>query len=1854
MPGNEVGDRIHNFFGQESLSQGQHRPEVVEGTWPGLGNNQWVGSQRQIGTPFISNLKNHSIQQSADTERGNGGQSSGVQHGASFSQSTLRPEFARSQAQNPQPTLNGYLHGNQVFQTRQNEANFLGVDSESDRRNLTSRGFSVVEAQLGSDELQKKSSARMDFNESPVNYDFLGGQQQLNSQHPGMFQSLQRQQSGISDMQLLQQQVMLKQMQEIQRQHQQHQQQQQQKQQLQQQEARQVNSVNQVSSFAKQAAGSHPPALINGIPIHDASNYSWQLELVAANTNWPQRNVASAMQGSSSGLMFSPEQGQGPRLMGMIPQQVDQSLYGVPISGTRVASNQYSPVQMDKSTLQHISGSSSSFSGNQYTGFQDQASMQDSTLVSRQGYQGKNVIGTADSQGLNGGFNLESLQQVDLRQSNGSGQDFHGGQDAVDPSETSQGRSVMQVTPSQNVATLDPTEEKILFGSDDNLWEAFGRGTNMGPGGCNMLDGTDLFGAFPSVQSGSWSALMQSAVAETSSAEMGLQEEWSGLASRGSEPSAGNQLAPNIGDSRKKQPAWADNRLQAGSTGNASPYNMSDGISTSINHNNMPGVKQSGDSISYEQNQMLHTSSSQRFVQPFTGQGAKWLDRKLLQKPVSEGSNNNEKGAHSSNAELNAKFPGPCTNQQSMASYNTGGQPSRPNGWKSIDPVSPGPGAVLKNQGSENSLQASQSTEHKSPMFEAMGYRADIWKNESVSNSFVELEQAKSTTGSPQVNREDSDHNNIAALPDSSTVRAKQESSQQLPNGNNFDVWKHVDSSVNSRGRGFPGRYQSRMDKSPQTFESSGNIVSGDGAVKSHDHPDMKESKIDSSRNAPHYTSTSAGGENAWLDANDLSGGKLKSSSNIGRRPSGVRKFQYHPMGDLGVDVESSYGTKHATLSQSLATQVSQGSKVHDHGDIGKSKFPAQIARNSMEIDKGRFPGFQGETKGSDEMILKNRLSGSAPSTSTSFDRAVYSYATSKTTPSSQNMLELLHKVDQSREHGNAAHFSSSDCNQPSQMHEAKNSAGSVYHQQHQSSTSQGFGLRLAPPSQLLPIQDHAFSSQSPSQTINSLSSTHVASEVGGGMGHPWSASSIQVLPPGETSQGESRNNISGTNGQTGKNLQGNFAAGFSPGYPYSRSLVQNQQSYDIGGQATSSQSGNVLSDRFASQSIRMNESFERAKSGQSVPASVPNMSRSTSQNSVASSGEMPQLSNNNQNNAKDSSQQFPILESVSAPQGSTVSGTSLENASAKMSPAMWNGVSAQQRLFGSHPFKVSSNIFKSNLQPNNDSETTSPSSQKVEGYNIQMIGKDPSESGACSGDSHAAKGDQAQQNTPENDPAQTKMSISQGKESVSDPIVSSSVSDPNSTQREIEAFGRSLRPNNILHQNYTLMHQAQSVKNADIDPGNRSLKRFRGPDGPLDAQQVGNHEAQQFYAQSNMVRDASGHCASIPPRDSKMLSFSSKSTDVRDTSIPSKDALAFGQNDTQNLANSNAVPVRNQNSLISPQMAPSWFDQHGTFKNGQVLPFHDAQRPATMKAMELPFSSGRPSSSLHAQGPLEQRNAIAANACQHALVHKSSTSSIASEDISSPQLMSPDAVNMRLAALRPKKRKTATSELVPWHKQVLSDLPMLQNISSAELDWAQAANRLTEKVEDEAEMLEDGPPVFRSKRRLLLTTQLMQLLFRPPSASVLSADAIPHYESVVHFLARATLGDTCSTLACAGSDNSMSSSGSLVPVKTFERISDQYFSKVVEDLISRARKLENDLLRLDKRASVLDLRVECQELEKYSVINRFAKFHGRGQGDGSETSLSDATAQKSCLQRYVTALPMPRNLPDRVQCFSL
>lgn len=73
--------------------------------------------------------------------------------------------------------------------------------------------------------------------------------------------------------------------------------------------------------------------------------------------------------------------------------------------------------------------------------------------------------------------------------------------------------------------------------------------------------------------------------------------------------------------------------------------------------------------------------------------------------------------------------------------------------------------------------------------------------------------------------------------------------------------------------------------------------------------------------------------------------------------------------------------------------------------------------------------------------------------------------------------------------------------------------------------------------------------------------------------------------------------------------------------------------------------------------------------------------------------------------------------------------------------------------------------------------------------------------------------------------------------------------------------------------------------------------------------------------------------------------------------------------------------------------------------------------------------------------------------------------------------------------------------------------------------------------MEDETEMIEDGPSMPRPRRRLILATQLMQQLFRSLPAAILSADAFSEFESVAYCSAKLALGDACSLISCSGSD---------------------------------------------------------------------------------------------------------------------
>lgn len=1846
MPGNEVGDRVHNFFAQDNLPQGQHHSQVGEGSWPVLNNNFWAGSQKQIGVSSSSPRDYTSVQ--SDLERGHNSHPLHVPHGLNFAQNTLRPEFVKSQPQSQQTNLNGYIYGRQNFQARQDEANFLGVDTESDRHNVNPRGLSIYESQQGGvSEHITKSSVRSDTSDTPISFDLFGGQQQLNSQHASLLQGLPQQQSGFAEMQQLQQQLMFRKMQELQRQKE-----------LRQLDARQQTSVTQVSSFARQASGGHPHTLINGNPVADASTYPWG-ELTAGNTNWLQR-ASPAMQGTSSGLVFSPEQGQAPRSMGFGHQQVDQSLYGVPVSNSRGNPNQY-----PRTSIQQMPAYNNSFPGNQYGVFPDQGTMQDGTLLSRQGLHGKSLHEHTSGQSSNSGINVDHLQQLNPLQQSSSVQEFLGPQELVGSSEILQDKTAMADAASHSAVSLDPTEEKILFGSDDNIWDAFGSDTNMGGGASNLLDGNGFLNGLPSVQSGSWSALMQSAVAETSSSDIGLQEELAGLNFQNSELATGAHQPSTYNGSEKRQAALADDNLRTASALSFGSVPISDGANINNNYRNAMGFQQYGQKVAYEHGEGLQINSSER-LNPQSSGGSKWFNRGAAQKSHAEGSQIFENVSRSMEVGMDGKSSSAhWTSQHSGSSQVI----SKPNNWNAIESVAPSGDAVQNFNRSEPSLRHPQSNDQKRVAHEEMGHADSIWKVNSIPKSTVDFEPVKSSLGSPQMIREGFAVNNVAVIPNSSIgAQVGEDTGQLLPNNHPLNYWKHVDSSVKSKGTEGSGKLQHHLNKGPQVSESSLNSFDKE-ELKMHEiqSSNRKENNSDSYRsNLSHLVTAGGLRENLSTDAGDsrsLPGGRQKSSNQVGRKTSGPRKFQFHPMGDLDEDVEPSYETRNSSRSEAMSQQHSSGLKGQEQGFFGLSKLFGQVPKNSADTGKGHILDQQGEAKGYNEARSRGVFPGYMPNMFAAIDRSA-GLSTPNNSQPSQNMLELLHKVDQSREHGTMKHFNPSEHNQSSEIPDAENSDGSVGHlQRSQSSNSQGFGLQLAPPLQRYSVPNHA--SPSTVQTVhsNSLSKPDIRDK-----GHPELAPppySVQSLPPSqETSHGELKNDRIGNSGQTGSEtsvnrMSGNFSSALSSGFPYLRSQLQSQSKIGARGHAVVNHSDNLLFDRHAPGVRQTDESCSRVLIGQPADGSLPNAAGYGQYTNAASFDTSRTISVSN-SRERVQPPQPSVGEKFPVPQPGPTSGISQQGASSKMMPNLWTDVPAQQHSLGTQAHKFHANLPQSHQL--NIVESTSSGRQHLENQDAEKRGNFPSELGASSVNSQGSvcvedqltKGSPSQKVSLGNTDLVHKMNESQVNESLIRHTSDVSSVNPASTQRDLEAFGRSLKPNNF-HQSYSLLNQMRAMKESDSDPSNRGSKRLKGSDNSLGGQQVVPSTGQP-NERNNMMGDVTARRSTAPSADSKMLSFSGpvdnveKNTPSQLGNVPLKDVLAFRQNESQSYAHGNNIAsVKAEHSQISPQMAPSWFNQYGTFKNGQILTMYDMRKAAAMKTVEQPFNLGNSSGSLETDKSKELVNAAADTGQLGAIVQNSAPPSVAIEHFSSP--LPTNVGGQNFVVLRPKKRKS----LHPWHKEVSQASRNLHTISMAAAEWAKAANRRIEKVEDDGEVIEEITPRMRPKKRLILTTQLMQQLLRPPPATILSADATANYESVSYFVARLALGDACSLVSSVRSFSDVPHGGSNLS-KPSERIDDQHLSEVMEDFMGRARKMENDLLRLDKRASVLDLRVECQDIEKFSVINRFAKFHGRGQSDGAESSSSDAAgnAQKSFPQRYVTAVPLPKNLPDRVQCLSL
>ncbi|XP_024972466.1 uncharacterized protein LOC112511185 isoform X3 [Cynara cardunculus var. scolymus] len=1758
MPGNGVGDRVHNFFAQENLSQGQHS-HAVGGNSPS-DNNLWVSNQKQIGSPSL-HTKAYDPEQS-EVEPRHDGLRVPVSNGLNFMQATARAEFTKNQSQSRHQIMNRYMYGHDVLQPRPNEAVLLGLDRDSTQDNVNTRGFLVHELQQGGVFEQISNSNRSNEIDAHGSLNLFGGQHQTNSQHPGLLQRVQQQQSGFSGI-ALQRQLMLRKMQELQRQKD-----------MRQLNTRQHSSLNQASSFARQASGSHPHGLVNGTPTSDSSGYAWN-ELAAGNTNWLQR-ASPAMQGSSSGLAFSPEQGQPQRSMGFVQQQVDQSLYGVPVSSSRGLLNSYPYASTDEVSTQQMPTSGNSFPGNHNAGIREQVISHDGTLVSRQGVPGKSLFGHMSGQGSNSWIKMEQIQQFTSTNQTGSEQEFQGPLDLIGPSQMAQDEPAIEA--SHMEASLDPEEEKILFGSDENIWDAFGSDRNMGGGASSLLyDNNEFASGLPSIQSGSWSALMQSAVAEASGTGIGLQEKWTPLNFQNLEhPSARH---PSTYEGSGKQTPLADVNLS-----NASAMSFGVGGATMKDkHQRNAGIQHDDKQSPYENDVRPLSNSSERMNQYSSG-GSKWLNGGPLQKVDAGGSQ--LYGSSLPHNKENDWTPTESTSNPGDRAFNT-----IENGY---------------------SMQQSQRNNHTRVMQEEIGQGDGIWRVNALPNSIVDPESTNTSMGSPQISGEGFTVNNAVATPNLSNMQGASHFGQFPINSHQLSYWKRVESSVRSKGTGNLRKPQGRLNKGSQVSESSFNSSDKED-LKMHEieSRSKRENSNDSYQSSSSCQVTTARlRENSSSDAGDfraLPATKQHSSNQSGRMTSGQRKFQYHPMGNLDEEVKMPYGKLQSTNTQASSLQNFRRLRGQGQGNVGHINISGQ----------GHVSDLEGITKGSHGIRSKNMIGGH--DIFASFDRSVGLSTSEKDSQSSQNMLELFHKVDQSRYLGNARHLNSSEHDLSSEMHVPDCSDGSLGGlQRSQSSNSQGFSLQLGPPSLRSPLPDNTSKFLRQPEAFCNLRDRGQAL-----------LPSFQETPHG----GFKNNRIDSSEQNTTEislhKMTANLSSSLGAVFPVSRSQLQNHQMVSARGLALTNnpdnESLNTLTD----------ETCNGPHTGQSAEGCMSNKASFGQYTDAASSHRRVKAS------------QISGGEKLLATLPQTSSSMSEHCRSSKMLLNESTDLSSQQQDFTTQTCGVQLNLCKSSQL--NIVESTSIGLQNLEDHEAEKRGNlfptfctsSLNSQGLASAGVRSTKDSFSSQNVlcGEVDGAQT-MNGSQ-KEFHANPATS---------EIDLEAFGHSLKPKHF-YQNNSLMNQMRATRNMDNDPCIRVTKRMKVSDNVLDGKQVAPSSGQP-NGHNDMVGDALTCSTTVLPGDSQMLNFSGSGDNVlrnvpsQPGYVPSVDVLASCQNESQSSVPSNSMtPVKAEHSHISPQMAPSWFDRYGTFKNGQSLP----ERVGTVKSIEQPFSVQRLSGGLETHNTKGQASSAVDTSQIGAIWKNPAPPSVALEQSSS--LLPRNAGIQHLITLRPKKRRLTAAGLHPWFLEVSASFKNLQGICTGAVEWCRATNRPMEKVDDDGDVIEDVLPVTRSKRRLIFTSLLMQQLLHPPPEAILSIDARSIYESVVYYMARLALGDACNLVSFARSYSSIFVSGANClsdQCEEPERIDDHCLSKVIEDFMSKAQKLEDDFSRLDKIASVVDLKVEFGDLERFSVVNHFARFHGRMQADGAETSSIISP------RRYVTAVAFPAILPDAVQCLSL
>ncbi|KAL5072285.1 hypothetical protein RYX36_011269 [Vicia faba] len=130
-------------------------------------------------------------------------------------------------------------------------------------------------------------------------------------------------------------------------------------------------------------------------------------------------------------------------------------------------------------------------------------------------------------------------------------------------------------------------------------------------------------------------------------------------------------------------------------------------------------------------------------------------------------------------------------------------------------------------------------------------------------------------------------------------------------------------------------------------------------------------------------------------------------------------------------------------------------------------------------------------------------------------------------------------------------------------------------------------------------------------------------------------------------------------------------------------------------------------------------------------------------------------------------------------------------------------------------------------------------------------------------------------------------------KEHIVKSIPDASQSSQAATPRDIEDFGRSLKPNTFLRHNFSTLNQIQSRKNMEFNPIDQDVNKFKVSDDVGERQFDSNH-GQWSYGYNYAVEDVLGNNSAVPG-------------DGREANASSEEVVEYGQ---KNAANSNKFEI--------------------------------------------------------------------------------------------------------------------------------------------------------------------------------------------------------------------------------------------------------------------------------------------------------------------------------------------------------